>query len=46
MEIQLKRIQSIYGDIKGLLSQIPSVDQEPYTASFTVDSFNSLVDEL
>jgi hypothetical protein len=45
-EIQRARIKSIYGDIKGLLSQIPSIDQERYVKMFTVKTFNDELDEL
>jgi len=45
-EIQLVRIKSIYGDIKGLLSQIPQPDKDPYISAFIVNGFNSTVDEL
>ena len=45
-EIQLTRIRSIYGDIKGLLSQIPPTDKEKYVKDFTVKMFNDALDEL
>ena len=45
-EIQLTRIKSIYGDLHGLLAQIPPVDKEAYTKAFTVQSFNTALDEL
>src|SRR3989344_1348835 len=45
-EIQRTRIKSIYGDIKGLLSQLPQPDTSPYVAAFLVNGFNSTVDEL
>src|SRR3989338_6457673 len=45
-EIQITRIRSIYGDIKGLLSQIPASDAKPYIGSFVVNNYNSSIDEL
>ncbi|MEK7635357.1 MAG: hypothetical protein AAB446_02940 [Patescibacteria group bacterium] len=45
-EIQLTKIKSIYGDIKGLLSQIPLPNQDSYISSFIVKQFNSSIDEL
>lgn len=45
-EIQLTRIKSLYGDIKGLLSQIPPVDKKSLVQDFTVDMFNNALDEL
>ena len=45
-EIQLTRIKSIYGDIKGLLSQIPLSETNPLVDSFTVNTFNEILDEL
>lgn len=45
-EIQLTRIRSIYGDIKGLLSQIPPTDKERFVKDFTVKMFNDALDEL
>ena len=45
-EIQLSRIKSIYGDLMGLLSQIPPIDKERYVKSFTVQTFNDALDEL
>ena len=44
-EIQLTKIKSIYGDIKGLLSQIPLPNQDSYISSFIVKQFNSSIDE-
>lgn len=45
-EIQLTRIRSVYGDIKGLLSQIPQPDKDAYVSAFVVNGFNSAIDEL
>lgn len=45
-EIQLTKIKSIYGDIKGLLSQIPPVDKEHFIKAFIVKTFNDALDEL
>lgn len=45
-EIQLTRIKSVYGDIKGLLSQIPLAETIPTIDSFTVNTFNEAIDEL
>jgi len=45
-EIQLARIKSIYGDIKGLLSQIPTVEIQKFVKDFTVRTFNDALDEL
>src|SRR3989338_9036351 len=45
-EIQRARIKSIYGDIRGLLSQIPEKEKDPYVSGFLVNGFNSTVDEL
>lgn len=45
-EIQLTNIRLLYGDIKGLLSQIPSIDQEKFVRAFTVKTFNNVLDEL
>lgn len=45
-EIQLARIRSIYGDIKGLLSQIPQPDKSSYISAFLVNGYNSAIDEL
>lgn len=45
-EIQLTRIRSIYGDLHGLLAQIPPVDKEAYVKAFTVQSFNTALNEL
>lgn len=45
-EIQLTRIKSIYGDLHGLLSQIPPVDKEAYVKTFTVQSFNLALEGL
>ena len=45
-EIQLIKIKSIYGDVKGLLSQIPSVDKERWVKEFIVKMFNEALDEL
>lgn len=46
MEIQLIKIKSIYGDIKGLLSQIPSITEMPFIDYFTVETFNNVIDKL
>lgn len=45
-EIQLTRIRSLYGDVKGLLSQIPDSGKQSMVKEFTVQTFNSVVDEL
>lgn len=45
-EIQLTRIRSLYGDIRGLLSQIPQASVDPHVAGFLVSQFNSTVEEL
>jgi len=45
-EIQRTRIKSIYGDVKGLLSQIPQPDKDSYVSAFIVNGFNASIDEL
>lgn len=45
-EIQLTRIKSIYGDIKGLLSQIPLAETNAQVDEFIVSQFNQSVDAL
>ncbi len=45
-EIKLTRIKSIYGDIKGLLSQIPPIDKRAFVKRFTVKTFNDALDKL
>ncbi|EKE20773.1 MAG: hypothetical protein ACD_7C00489G0004 [uncultured bacterium] len=45
-EIKLTRIRSIYGDVKGLLSQIPDPSKQSMVKEFTVQTFNCVVDEL
>lgn len=45
-EIQLTKIKSIYGDIKGLLSQIPLPEISPLVNKFLVKTFNDSIDEL
>ncbi len=46
MEIQIAKVKSIYGDLKGLLSQIPPVAEEHYVEAFTVNTFNDDLKEL
>ncbi|MEW6617626.1 MAG: hypothetical protein AB1333_04400 [Patescibacteria group bacterium] len=45
-EIQLTRIKSIYGDIRGLLSQIPSIETQKFVKDFIVETYNRVLDEL
>lgn len=45
-EIQLTRIKSLYGDIKGLLSQIPLAETNPTIDQFVVSQFNQTLDVL
>ncbi|MDD5015242.1 MAG: hypothetical protein PHW73_09140 [Atribacterota bacterium] len=45
-EIKLTRIKSMYGDFRGLLSQIPPTDKEVFVRAFTVKTFNEALDEL
>lgn len=45
-EIQRTRIKSLYGDIKGLLSQIPQPDKDAYVSNFLVTGFNLSVDDV
>lgn len=45
-EIQLTRIRSIYGDIKGLISQIPPLAERNLVNEFIVVQFNKLIDNL
>lgn len=45
-EIQLTRIKSLYGDIKGLLSQIPLAETSPTVDQFIVSQFNRTLDDL
>jgi len=45
-EIQLAKIKSVYGDIKGLLSEIPPADKEQLVNAFTVKTFNEELDDL
>lgn len=45
-EIQLTRIRSIYGDIKGLLSQLPLPEVSLLVNQFIVKGFNASLDEL
>lgn len=45
-ELQRMRIKSIYGDIKGLLSQLPQQDKSAYVQALLVDGFNTSVDDL
>lgn len=45
-EIQLTRIKSIYGDICGLLSQIPQTEVNNRVRGFTVKNFNDALDNL
>ncbi|MBU1131412.1 hypothetical protein KJ840_04735 [Patescibacteria group bacterium] len=40
------RIKSDYGDLKGLLSQIPLPDKAHYVDAFIINSFNSVLDDL
>lgn len=45
-EIQLTRIKSIYGDIKGLLSKIPLAETNSLVDEFLVTQLNSALDNL
>ena len=45
-EIQITRIRSVYGDIRGLLSQIPLPETSRLVHTFIVNGFNSSLDEL
>ena len=45
-EIQLTRIRSNYGDIKGLLSQLPLPEVSSLVNQFIVSQFNDSLDEL
>jgi len=45
-EIQLTRIRSIYGDIKGLISQIPPLTERGLVNEFLVAQFNETLDNL
>jgi len=45
-EIQLVRIKSIYGDLKGLISQIPSLKESALVSEFIVEQINSELDNL
>lgn len=45
-EIQLTRIKSIYGDLKGLLSQIPLAQTISTVDEFLVIQFNQAIDNL
>lgn len=45
-EIKLARIKSIYGDIKGLLSQIPLATTTGVIDQFIVSQFNQTLDTL
>jgi hypothetical protein len=45
-EILITRIKSVYGDIKGLLSQIPQEREIGLVRAFIVDQMNSTVDIL
>jgi hypothetical protein len=42
----LPKIKSIYGDIKGLLSQIPPTDKDGLTSNIVVNGFNNTLTEL
>ncbi len=45
-EIQLTKIKSIYGDLKGLLSQIPLAETTSLVSQFIVSQINQSVDNL
>lgn len=45
-EIQITRIRSVYGDIRGLLNQIPLPETSGLVHTFIVNGFNSSLDEL
>ena len=45
-EIQLTRIKSVYGDLKGLLSQIPLAQTNSLVDEFLVDQLNQALDNL
>lgn len=45
-EIRLTRIKSIYGDIKGLLSQIPLAETNGLVDEFLVSQLNDALDDL
>ena len=45
-EIKLTRTKSIYGDIRGLLSQIPQTEVDNRVRGFTVKKFNDALDNL
>lgn len=45
-EIQIARIKSLYGDIKGLLAQIPQATEQGNVKDFVVLQFNQILEEL
>lgn len=45
-EIQLTRIKSLYGDLKGLLGQIPFEKDKYLVEAFTVTKINETIDAL
>ena len=45
-ELKLSKIKSIYGDLKGLLSQIPSIKEDSLVREFIVNQINSILDNL
>lgn len=45
-EIQLTRIRSIYGDLRGLISQIPPLKEKGLVTEFIVEQINSALDNL
>lgn len=45
-EIQHQRIKSIYGEVFGLLSQLPLAKDSYYTARQVVDQYNQAVEDL
>lgn len=45
-EIKLKQINSLYGELAGLLSQLPLAEKSRWVSKSTGDLYNSTVDEL
>ena len=45
-EIQIIKIKSYYGDLKGLLNEIPEVGKAYFIKTFIITSFNQILDDL
>ncbi len=45
-EVLVTRIKSVYGDLKGLLSQLPPEKERGLVNAFIVDQMNSTIDSL